>query len=229
VVARRRPRSAPDRRRRSLGQNLLDDRAVVDRLLARLHLDDTEVVVDVGAGRGALTLPMAEAGARVLAIERDAVFVRHLQTEVEQRNLGGLVQIRRGDLREVPLPSRRFRVVASPPYGLTTTVLRRLLDDPDRGPTRADLLLQWDVARKRAQEPPTTLRSAAWAPWWRFELGEKVPRDAFRPIPKVDSGWLTIVRRDPPLLPTSLARGFGDVLAPAWEREHTHRGRSGNG
>ena len=55
----------------------------------------------------------------------------------------------------------------------------RLLDDPARGPGRADLLLQWEVARKHA----------------------------------------TVQRRDPPVLPPSLARGFAEVLRPHWERE----------
>ena len=174
-------------------------------------------MVEVGAGSGALMFPLAAAGARVLAVERDARLVADLQHEIEERGLASRVQLRRADLRNVSWPKRPFRVVSSPPYALTTRLLERLLDDPERGPVRADLLVQWEVARKRTTLPPTTLRTAAWLPWWEFELGERVPRDAFRPIPAVDSAWLTVRRREPPLLPARLARGHREALRPLWE------------
>jgi 23S rRNA (adenine-N6)-dimethyltransferase len=216
-VAARSRRGARDRRRGAYGQNLLVDPRVVERLLARLDLRPDELVVDIGAGRGALTLPLAAAGARVLAIERDRELVRDLQAAVERAGLGGRVQLRRADLRTVSWPRTRYRVVANPPFALTTSLLARLLDDPSRGPTSATLLLQREVARKRAAQPAATLRSAVWAPWWRFEIGEVVPREAFRPVPAVDTAWLHIVRRDPPLLPTAMAPGFAAVLGPAWD------------
>lgn len=229
MAARR--QSAADRRRRTHGQNLLADPTVVDRLLSRLELTADELVVEVGPGRGALTLPLARAGARVLAIERDRRFLADLQRRIEDEGLAGRVQLRRGDLRDTRWPREPYRVVANPPFGLTTTLLGRLFDDPAAGPTRADLLLQWDVVRKHTTAPPVTLRSAAWAPWWHLERGEKVPRERFRPVPQVDAGWLVAHRRDPPVLPATLAPGFAELLRPAWQdassspaRRPGHRG-----
>jgi 23S rRNA (adenine-N6)-dimethyltransferase len=226
-VSARQRRSARDRRRRTHGQNLLVDERVVDRLLGRLELCPDDLVVDVGAGRGALTIPLARAGVDVLAIERDPHLTRDLQAAVERAEVADRVRIRRADLREVRWPSRPYRVVANPPFGLTTALLARLLDEPSVGPTRADLLLQHEVARKRAAHPPSTLRSAAWAPWWSFELGERVPARAFRPIPAVDAAWLTIRRRDPAVLPPDLAGSFESLLRPAWERRAAGGGRPG--
>jgi 23S rRNA (adenine-N6)-dimethyltransferase len=119
------------------------------------------------------------------------------------------VRVVRGDLRTVPLPEDRWRVIANPPYGLTTTVLRRLLDDPARAPEQIDLVLQWEVARKFAAQPPTTLLATTWAPWWQMTLVRRIPRTAFRPVPRVDSGWLRIRRRTPDVLAAH--------MAPAWE------------
>ncbi len=65
------------------------------------------------------------------------------------------------------------------PFGRTTDVLRRLHDDPATPLERADLLVQWEVARKRASLPPTPLRSTAWAPWWSFGLQTRIPAGAF--------------------------------------------------
>lgn len=220
-------RTSRDRRRRTHGQNLLADPRVVQRALDGFAVRRDELVVEFGAGTGALTLPLARAGARVIAIERDRDLTRQLQVALEREGLAARVQLRRADLREVSLPSRPYRVISNPPFALTTRLLERLLDDPASGPTRADLLVQFEVARKRAAVPASTLRSAAWAPWWQFHLGERVPRDAFRPVPAVDAAWLTIERRDPPLLPTSLAKGFERTLAPAWERAASRPGRPG--
>ena len=165
-----------------------------------------------------------DAGARVVAVERDRDLADALRRELARRDLADRVVVRRADLGGVAWPDGPYRVVASPPFGLTTMLLARLLDDPGRGPVRADLLLQREVARKRAARPPDSLRSAAWAPWWSFALGERVGRGAFRPVPAVDAAWLTARRRDPPVLPSRLAPGFAETLRPVWVGE---AGRSG--
>jgi 23S rRNA (adenine-N6)-dimethyltransferase len=100
---------------------------------------------------------------------------------------------------------------------MTTEVLGMLLDDPERGPRRADLIVQFHVARKHATVPPVALRTASWTPWWTFELGRRMSREAFRPCPKVDAAVLTIRRRDPPILPTRLAPTFRETLRRSWE------------
>ncbi|HEX2234687.1 MAG TPA: rRNA adenine N-6-methyltransferase family protein, partial [Actinomycetota bacterium] len=168
------------------------------------------------AGAGALTIPLARAGARVIAIECDPVWVRRLTQRVARLGLEGEVRVRAGDLRDVDLPAQPFRVVSSPPFHLTTTVLRRLLDDPARGPYRVDLVVQWEVARKRAELPPRSLLSTAWAPWWEFELVRRIPRGAFRPTPGVDAAWLAIRKRRQPLLPPSLARDYAEFVRSRW-------------
>ena len=124
-----------------------------------------------------------------------------------------------GDILEVPLPSEPYRVVSNPPYGITTALLRRLLERPERGPYRGDLLLQWEVARKRSQAPPASLLSTTWAPWWETAIVERVPRSAFSPVPRVDAGWLEVVKRVPPLLPARLAPGYARFLRAEWDRQ----------
>ncbi|MGH8897966.1 MAG: rRNA adenine N-6-methyltransferase family protein [Egibacteraceae bacterium] len=174
-------RTARDERRRTHQQNFLTDARVVRRLVADVEPD--ELVVDVGAGTGVLTLAVAAAGARVLAVERDPVWSQRLRARVREAGLDERVRVVLGDLRAVALPVGRWRVIASPPFGLTTTLLRRLLDDPARGPARADLVLQFEVTRKFAAHPPTTLLGSSWAPWWETTLVERIPRTSFRPIP----------------------------------------------
>ena len=69
-----------DERRRSYGQNFLVDRPLIDRFVAGLDLGPDDLVVDLGAGTGALTRPLAATGAAVWAVESDPVWARRLRT-----------------------------------------------------------------------------------------------------------------------------------------------------
>jgi 23S rRNA (adenine-N6)-dimethyltransferase len=211
-----RPRTERDARRRALGQNFLVDRHVIERFVRSLDLRAGDVVVELGAGTGALTLPLLGAGVEVWAVERDPVWSERLRQIVETRGAHGTSRVIEADLRRLRLPPTPFRVVANPPFGLTTEILTRLLDAPDRGPDRIDLIVQLEVAVKHSRRPPASLRTAAWAPWWEFHLGPTIDRGAFRPRPRVDAAALTIVRRNPPVLPTWLAPRLRELLRPTW-------------
>ena len=211
-------RTTRDDRRRNDGQNFLVDRALVRRLVDSLDVAPDELVVDIGAGRGALTFACAAAGAHVIAIERDPVWARQLAGEVVARGLRDRIEVVRADVLTWRLPDEPFRVVANPPFAMSTDLLGRLLDDPSAAPERCDLILQLDVVRKRCRTPPDTLRSAAWAPWWTFTAGPVISRAAFRPVPRVDAALLTIRRRTPAILPEWLAPRLAETLRPAWDR-----------
>jgi 23S rRNA (adenine-N6)-dimethyltransferase len=123
-----------------------------------------------------------------------------------------------GDVTTCPFPDHAFRAFGSIPFGLTTLILRRLLDDPDRPLVRADLLVQYEAARKRASVWPTTLTSLGWLPWWRLSLARHIPRLAFDPPPSVDAGLISITRRDPPLLDPPARASFVRMLDRAFRQ-----------
>ena len=207
-----RGRTARDRRRRRLGQNFLDP-AAAERFVDQAGFGSGEFVVEVGAGLGAITRALARRDVRVLAVELDPDWVRHLRQRCQDNQLVTVVE---GDFLKQPLPRQPFRLAGSLPYARTTDILRHVLDDPSGALQRADVIVQWEVARKRAAVPPSTLLSTAWAPWWAFRLGARLPATLFRPRPKVDSGLLTILRRQPPLLPPTLAPAYARFVRDNW-------------
>ena len=115
-----------------------------------------------------------------------------------------------------PLPTEPYRVVANIPFGITTKILRRLLDD-DGGLARADVIVQAEVARKRGTRGRGTLLNACWEPWFEFATGARIPAAAFRPRPRVDAAILVAARRDPPLLDPASRRGYTQFVTAAFE------------
>ena len=151
------------------------------RVVAAARVRPGELVLDIGAGEGALTAHLVRTGARVIAVELNAGRARVLR----ERFPG--VTVLCADAAQLRLPGRPFRVVASPPFSITAELLRLLLAR-DSKLTAADLVLQRAVVRKYAER---RVRGC------RISQGLVVPRRAFTPPPRVDSAVLVIRRRPP--------------------------------
>jgi 23S rRNA (adenine-N6)-dimethyltransferase len=163
--------------RRSWGWHRLSDEWAA-RVVAAAGVRPGELVLDLGAGDGALTAPLLAAGARVVAVELHPARAARLREKFPQ------VTVVQADAATLRLPGRPFRVVASPPYARTAPLLRLLLA-PGSRLTAADLVLQRAAAQRYA-----TRRARGF----RFAVGLALPRRAFRPPPQVDSAVLVIRR-----------------------------------
>jgi 23S rRNA (adenine-N6)-dimethyltransferase len=128
------------------------------------------------------------------------------------------VEIVHGDTLRFPPPRHAYRAFGNIPFASTTAILRRLLDNPASHLVRADLLVQYDVARKRAAVWPSGLTSLGWLPWWRPSLARRIPRLAFEPAPTVDAGMLSVARRNPALLAPDERPVFIALLHTAFRR-----------
>jgi len=152
-----------------------------------------DLVFDLGAGYGALTVPLARTGARVIAIELDPRLAARLRRRFADEPQVGVVE---ADLRRVPLPRRPFHVVASPPFALTTLLCRRLLGDRSVQLTGAELVLAWGAAKWLANPEPRDRETASWAARYEMRLVRRVPAASFSPPPSSDAAYLRVRRRD---------------------------------
>jgi len=189
--------SEPDRLggRHELGQNRLIDRRFPAVMTDLLRHAPPYPVLELGAGDGAVTAALVTAGRAVTAVEIDPRAAARLR-----RRFPASVEVVTADLLDFDYGPRPHHVVSNVPFEITTPLLRGLL--PGGHWHTAVLLVQWEVARKRAAVGGTTLLTAAWWPWYDFALAGRVPAAAFHPRPAVDGGLLVIRRRDRPLLPT---------------------------
>jgi 23S rRNA (adenine-N6)-dimethyltransferase len=174
------------------GQNFLVDTSVRDRILALVSATDGPII-EIGPGRGALTLGLQQLCRPVTAVEIDGRHVRWLQARAAPTT-----RIVESDFLRWRLPSSPQVIVGNLPFHLTTAMLRKLLHS--RHWSCAVLLVQWEVARRRAGVGGATMMTAQWWPWVEFTLQGRVPAPAFRPRPTVDAGLLVMSRRTDPLL-----------------------------
>jgi 23S rRNA (adenine-N6)-dimethyltransferase len=136
-----------------------------------------DVVVDLGAGDGALTAPLERVGCRVLAVELHP----RRATALRARFGGTRVAVVELDVGVFRWPGHPFRVVANPPYAGVNALVRRLLDVQQL--RSADLVVAESAARGLFRRHPD-----------RLELGPRVPRGAFRNRPPADARVLRMWR-----------------------------------
>jgi 23S rRNA (adenine-N6)-dimethyltransferase len=185
------------------GQNLLVDPGAVRRLADAADLDRDGVVVEVGAGRGHLTAALAGRCRRVIAYEVDPDLAAALPARPG-------VTVRVADFLAARPPEVPFTVVGNIPYALTSAVVDWCLHAP--GLTAATLLTQLEYARKRTGDYGRwSRRTIVTWPWWQWRLAGRVPREAFRPVPRVDGGILRLTRRPVPLAPGRGYEAFVDL------------------
>ncbi|MFA5707797.1 23S rRNA (adenine(2058)-N(6))-methyltransferase Erm(46) [Mycolicibacterium sp.] len=182
--------------RHELGQNFLTDRNAVDMIVDLVSRTDGPII-EIGSGGGALTLPLQVLRRPITAIEIDP---RHARTL--ERRVGPTTTIVHADFLRYRLPRTPHTLVGNLPFHHTTAMLRRILHAGHW--TTAVLVVQWEVARRRAAVGGATMMTAQWWPWYDFGLAGRVPASAFTPQPGVDAGLMTITRRTDPLVDPAL-------------------------
>lgn len=209
-MAGRRPHGVRQHPRRS--QHFLRTPELAAELVRDSEIGHDDLVLDIGAGRGRLTEQLARVAAQVVAVELDPGLARELDGRWPN------VDVIRSDATSIALPDAPFRVVSNLPFHRTTDLMRLLLDDPRSRLIRADLVVEWPVAVKRAVPWPSSLNGVYWGAYWEFAVSRRISRTAFVPAPSVDAGLLVARRRAVPLVPTEAASEYRRFVAGGFRR-----------
>lgn len=212
------------------GQNFVIDANTVRRIVRTAEVRPDDVVVEIGPGLGSLTLGLLEAADRVTAVEIDEVLAAALPSTVaarlpERADRFALVHRDAMHVTELPGPAPTA-LVANLPYNVAVPVLLHMLAT---FPTidRTLVMVQSEVADRLAARPGNKVYGvpSVKANWYaEVKRAGAIGRNVFWPAPNVDSGLVSLVRRDKPI-ETSAGRDevFAVVDAAFAQRRKTLR------
>jgi 23S rRNA (adenine-N6)-dimethyltransferase len=202
------------RSRGATGRHALRSAALAADLVLSSGVASDDHVLDAGAGAGLITAELARWAGHVRAVELDPSLAARLR---DRFAAVANVTVVEGDLLIDPLPREPFRVVANLPFGSTTAILRRLLD-PTSPLEQADVIVEWDFARKRAAVWPSTVLGVCWGVRHELTVVRRLPRTCFAPSPSVDAAVLRITTRQRPLVDACDERRFHAFVRRSFER-----------
>lgn len=217
------------RPRRRFGQNFLVDRALAERIVAKLAPAPGEHVLEIGPGQGALTALLLAGPGSLAAVEIDRDLARALRERFGER-----LRLVEGDFLEQPLDRVRMLagfpasgplvIVSNLPFNISKPVASRLVRERAQI-ARAVLTFQREVADRLTSAPGT----AAYGPLgilaqeaFRIERLFDLPPAAFRPRPKV----LSSVTSWTPLPPERFPAGAESALRATLAACFAHRRRT---
>lgn len=183
------------------GQNFLISPGVIKEIIYRAQVKTGETILEVGPGTGNLTQALLNAGANVIAVEKDEELVRLLNSKFQSPNdkqiPNAKLQITKEDILRFDETAikKPYRVIANIPYYLTGKLIQKFLLSP-QPPREMILMVQKEVGERITARPPKANYLSALVGFLaRAEILLRVSKENFWPKPKVDSAMVKIVPR----------------------------------
>ncbi len=208
--------SAESRRSVIYSQNFIRSRKVARRLVSRSSISGSDTVVEVGPGRGMLTVPLARQSGHVIAVEKDPVLAGNLITRLD--NVSN-VTVFPGDFLSLPLPLTPYKVVANIPFNITADLVRKFTR-AENPPDDMFIVVQKEAADRFIGMPEATMFSILLYPWFEVTIDYAFRSTDFVPEPRVRIVLLRFSKRGPPLVLPEHARSFRDFVTfgfTAWQ------------
>jgi 16S rRNA (adenine1518-N6/adenine1519-N6)-dimethyltransferase len=185
--------------RKRFGQNFLVDDQIINRIISTINPKNNEIIVEIGPGKGALTLPILEHldHLNVIEIDRDLV---SLLNSVQQDKLtifeADALQF---DFNQFP---QKIRVIGNLPYNISSPLLFHLLDFREQIIDMTFMLQKEVVDRIVATHGNKTYGrlSVMMQAFFEVESMFIVPKESFEPQPKIESAILYLKTRTEPLV-----------------------------
>jgi len=194
--------------RKRFGQNFLTDTTVVQRIVNSIAPRPDQVLIEIGPGQAALSVPLADTGAELHLLELDRDLAGNLEKMFRNNPR---VHLHIGDALKTDFAElsggRTFRLVGNLPYNISTPLLFHVLQWHDLI-IDMHFMLQLEVVKRMAAGPGSkTWGRLSIMCQFRCQVESlfQVPAESFSPIPKVQSAIVRLIpHAEPPVLIESL-------------------------
>lgn len=209
--------------KKQLGQYFLSDPSTADMIVLRSGILPDDVVLEIGAGLGALTIPLANRAKKVYAVEKDRHLIPLLKTELLQSGVSNVVLLE-NNIQDIDIPivakneKCKLIVMGNLPYHLSSQILIQLIESR-QVVSRAVLMFQKELALRMIAKPggKNYGRLSAMLQYCAEtkKLAE-VKAHLFFPKPKVDSEVLEIWIKKTPTWPAADEKFLFSVIKAAF-------------
>ncbi len=193
-------------------QNYLVNHRVIADLVSGASIAAEDVVYEIGPGRGAITNELIKHAKKVIAYEIDEELCGRLQRKYEGDSR---LEVRLGDVLNVNLPDKPYKVFSNIPFSLTSDIVRKLTQTA-YPPSDIYLIVQQDAAKKFIGKPYTyknSLFSSLLAPWFEVKVAHDFKNRDFFPSPRFRVVLLNIKQRKQPLVQQKDKQLYYDFVA----------------
>lgn len=187
------------------GQHFLISEKALTAIIEAANLQESDTVVEIGAGPGILTKELLKRAKKVISIEVDSRWEPIARTYIGEELAQNLTFIR-GDALQQDFPETPYKIVSNLPYQITSPLIRHALQESKQLPDALTLLIQKEVAEKICALSQKSLLSVLVELYGEASLIRNVPPGAFLPPPKVDSAVIHIQTYAIPLASQEIIR-----------------------
>lgn len=214
---------------KSLGQNFLVNKHVIDSIMEGSFIGPEDLVIEIGPGIGVLTEEAARRARQVVAVEIDKNLIPILEETLKEYDNVAILNrdVLKTDLGAVAETYRtggKVRIIGNLPYYITTPIIMKILED--RVPADSiTVMMQKEVADRIKSEPGRKTYGALSVAVQYYCTVHPVisaPKEAFVPRPKVDSSVLRLdIRKERPAVLKSESMFFTCIKAGFGQRRKT--------
>lgn len=194
---------------RFTGQHFTVDSGLIKDAIRLAEIQKNDLVLDIGAGKGFLTVHLVRHSENVIAIENDPRLVAKLRSKFA---LNKNLTIIESDFRTFSIPQRRFKVVSNIPYGITSHILRSLMFHNVEFFVKGSLVMQLQSAQKLFQRNIFNPYVVFYHTFFDLRLVYTVPPDSFMPPPTVQSALVKISKKQSPRISIGMKEKYFDFL-----------------
>lgn len=179
-------------------QNFLIKENLIKELINKSNINNNDLVLEIGAGKGIITKELINKCHKVYGIEYDFYLYKTLKKSfIKQNN----VKIIYENFLKFEVPWENYKVFSNIPFNMTAEIINKLTAS-EKVPTNSYLIVQQEVAEKYAGKPynKESMRSLLLKPFYELEIIHKFKNYDFRPIPNVNIVMIHISKLKIPLI-----------------------------